>query len=629
MRLVDPTGTGKGFVRLSLWKTARPETGNPKRFRDLPPLLTTVLAVLIVLSWGVAGPVRAEGHGIAMHGTPDLSQRFAHLPYADPDAPKGGTAVFGEVGAFDSLHPFLLKGRSPWALRAYTYETLMARSWDEPFTLYGLLAETVETPPDRSWVRFTLNPAARFSDGSPVTVADVIWSLETLGTRGHPRYRNSWASVASVEQDGPRSLTIRFSEPNRELPLIMGLRPVLKRADWEGRDFDVAGLEAGIGSGPYVVGAVETGRTLELVRNPDWWGADLPVNRGLYNFDRLRFEYFRNGDALWSAVRTGAVSMFVDGDPVRWSEGYDFPAAEEGRVVRHEIAHGRPSGMEGFVMNSRRPVFADRRVRAAMALAFDWAWVNARLYGGAYQRIESYWDNSVLGYEGAAEGAEAALLAPFAADLPPGTLELGWRPPEGDGGRNRANLRAAGRLLDDAGWPVVSGGQRGRTGAPLAFEVLVQSDEHETLASLWADALARLGVGVTVRRVDQAQYEERRRTYDYDVTVNRWYLSLSPGTEQWLYFGSEGREQPGTRNYMGVAEPAVDAMIRALLAAQDESGFRAAVRALDRVLMSGIHVVPFGVLAGDRVAAQATLRRPPRDALYGYRPEVWWHEPSR
>ncbi|MEM9146568.1 MAG: extracellular solute-binding protein [Pseudomonadota bacterium] len=564
---------------------------------------------------------------MAMHGAPALAPTFTALPYTNPDAPKGGRVVWGETGGFDSLNPFILKGRAPWEIRAYTAETLLARNWDEPFTLYGLLAESVETPEDRSWVAFTLRPEARFSDGSPVTVADVVWSFETLGREGHPRYRSAWDAVASIEQTGPRSLRIAFSEPNRELPMIMGLRPVLQRKQFEGRAFAEPRLEPIIGSGPYTVFAWEPGRQITLRRDPDWWGRDLPINRGLYNFAEQRTEYFRNGDALWSAVRTGAVSIFPDRDPVRWAEGYDFPSARDGRLVRHAIAHRRPTGMEGLVFNTRRPLFVDRRVREALALAFDWTWINQRLYGGAYARIESYFANSSLGWQNAAHGTEATLLAPYAADLPPNTLSHGWRPSPGDGARNRRALRAAGRLLDAAGWPIVDG-RRVRDGIPLAFEVLVASDEHATLASLWGDALARMGVEARVRRVDAAQYEARRRDYDYDMTVNRWWLSLSPGTEQWLYFGADGREQPGTRNYMGVAAPAVEAMIRALLAATERPGFEAAVRALDRVLSAGVYVIPFGHIPEDRVAALASMKRPSRSALYGFRPETWWAEPD-
>jgi len=569
---------------------------------------------------------RAEpAHGIAMHGAPALAPGFTHLPYADPAAVKGGRVVFGETGGFDSLNPYLLKGRAPWGVRAHTIESLMARSHDEPFTLYGLLALSVETPEDRSWVEFTLRPEARFSDGSPVTVADVIWSLETVGTQGHPAYRNAWNAVSGVEQTGPGRLRINFAEPNRELALIMGMRPVLKKSEWEGREFTRSTLEPITGSGPYVVDRFEPGRFIAFRRNPDYWGRDLGVNRGLHNFDEIKYEYFRNSEALWSAVKTGEVSIFTDSNAARWADGYDFPAALDGRLLRGEIAHGRPTGMYGFVFNTRRAVFADRRVREALTLSFDWEWINQRLFRDQYKRIESYFANSVLGFSGPAAGREAELLAPFAKTLPEGTLEAGWRPPASDGsGRDRKNLRAAARLLEAAGWKVDGRLRVNAAGETLSFEVLVASTGDETLAELWSGALGRLGVELRVRRVDNAQYVARRRNYDYDMTVNRWFLSLSPGVEQRLYFGAHGRTEPGTRNYMGLDDPAVESMIAALLAAANRSDFESAVRALDRVLSAGIYVIPFGYLPTDRVAWQRGYARPERDALYGWRPEVWW-----
>lgn len=586
------------------------------------------MLLLALLAAPGAVPAGAEPvHGIAMHGAPALPPGFAHLPYANPDAPKGGRVVFGELGGFDSLNPFLLKGRAPWGVKAHVVESLMLRNWDEPFSLYGLLAESIETPSDRSWVEFTLRPEARFSDGSPVTVADVIWSLETLATQGHPAYRNAWDAVGEVRQTGPRSLRITFTEPNRELALIMGLRPILKKAQWEGRDFTRSTLEPVIGSGPYVIEGFEPGRFVSFRRDPDYWGRDLGGNRGLANFDEIVYEYYRNSEALWSAVKTGSVSIFNDSDPVRWVEGYDFPTALDGRLSRGEIHHGRPTGMHGFVFNTRRPVFADRRVREALALTFDWEWVNQRMYRGQLTRIASYFDNSPLGFSGAASGREADLLAPFAADLPPGTLEHGWRPPVSDGsGRDRARLREAAQLLDEAGWRADGSARRNAAGEPMKFEILVASTEDETLAQLWAGALRRLGIEARARRVDDAQYVQRRRTYDYDMTVNRWFLSLSPGVEQRLYFGSAGREEPGSRNYMGVADPAVDAMISALLSASERPEFESAVRALDRVLSAGIYVIPFGYLPADRIAWQRGYAKPERDALYGWRPEVWWKD---
>ncbi|MEM7505145.1 MAG: extracellular solute-binding protein [Pseudomonadota bacterium] len=564
-----------------------------------------------------------------MHGKPQLDSEFEHFPYVNREAPKGGKLVMGEVGGFDSLNGYILKGRAPWQVRALMGESLLARNWDEPFALYGLLAESVETPADRSWVAFSLRQNARFSDGSPVTVEDVIWSMETLGTSGHPRYRNAWASVEKIEATGPSRVRIDFSEPNRELPLIMGLRPILKRDQWQDSDFVNSDSVLAVGSGPYILTDHEAGRFLEFQRNPDWWGAELPVNRGLYNFDKVRIEYFRNDDAYWEAVKTGAISLHADYDPVRWEEGYDIPSVREGKLLRDELTHQRPTGLRGFVFNTRREVFADRDLRAALALSFDWEWINQRLYRGVYQRIESAFGNSPLGFDGPAGATERGILEGF--DLPDGTLEDGWRPPKSDGsGRDRRALRAAGRLLDGAGW-VIEDGRRMKNGQPLAFEILTSGTEQETLASLWSRQLERLGIAATVRRVDQAQYQQRRETYDYDMIVNRWGMSLSPGTEQRLYFHSSGRELEGTRNYMGVADPAVDAAIDALLAAEGTEDFQSAVRALDRVLNAGIYVIPFGVLPTDRLAHTPDLHRPESQTLYGWwgwaaGPARWWAE---
>ncbi|MEL6766407.1 MAG: extracellular solute-binding protein [Pseudomonadota bacterium] len=585
--------------------------------------------------------------------------------------------TFAEFGSFDSLNPFVLKGAAPWALASHMFESMLARSYAEPFTLYANLAETVEVPADRSGVTFTLNPDARFSDGSPVTVADVIWSFETLAAEGHPRYDAAWSQVASIAPVGERGVRIAFTEPNRELPLILGLRPVLNKAQFEGRALGDAPLEPLIGSGPYVVGEMEAGRSITFRRDPDWWGADLNINRGLNNFDEVRYEYYRSSDALWQAVTAGAVDMQSDSDPARWLEGYTFPSAVDGRLARTEIEHSRPSGMYGFVFNTRRAPLDDIRVRRALGLAFDWAWINQRLYGGGYARITSYFGGSPLAWdapEGPASGAVAtaearsnaaagggggavsALLAParraveaerapaaesaIAADQVPAASPeaapgaVGW--PASDGsGRDRRLLREAARLLEAAGMPVRDGKRLGPDGQPLVLGVLVQSTEHETLAGLWADTLRPLGIGLDIRRVDAAQFSQRRQDYDFDITVHRWVVSLSPGTEQRFYFGSDGRETPGTRNYMGVADPAVDAAIEALLVAEDDVAFRAAARQLDYLLTSGLYVVPFGVLPNDRIVHDAGLRHPDwqdgQRSLYGWfgwwsGPGVWWRE---
>jgi peptide/nickel transport system substrate-binding protein len=585
-------------------------------------------ALTLAAGWAAPAPA-APAHGIAMHGDPALPADFDGFLYVRPDAPEGGRFVVGATGGFDSLNPFVLKGRAPWEIRAHTVESLMARNWDEPFALYGLLAETVETPPDRSWVAFTLRPEARFSDGSPVTPEDVLWSMETLAEVGRPNFRAVWGKVAAAEITGPRSLRVAFAQPDREAPLILGLTPVLKR----GQALAEAGMTPLIGSGPYVVESAEPGRALVLRRDPDWWGRGVPAMRGQNNLDEIRIEYFRDANALRDAFRAGITDFIREGDAALWAQGYGFERIATGAAVKAEIPHGRPSGLEGFVFNARRAPFDDIRVRRALTLAFNWEWANATLLGGVQRRIRSPFDNSPLRHEGAADGAERAILAPFADILPAGALDGAWTPPEAtpDDARNRRNLRDAARLLSEAGWTVRDGALRDAAGRAFAFEILLGASTHERVAAAWTDALATLGIEARVRTVDAAQYQARLTDYDFDVIVNRWAMSLSPGNEQRLYWGREGVATPGTRNYAGVDSPAVEAAIDALLTATDRNAFEAAARALDRVLAHSVHVAPFGYDPVSRIAHDAGLRRPDRVPLYGdwigWAPEVWWREP--
>lgn len=594
--------------------------------------MTRVLRT-ICLALVVAAPARAEpAHGIAMYGEPALPPDFVSLPYANPEAPQGGTITFGEVGGFDSLNPYILAGRAPWGIQVHVFETLMARNWDEPFSLYGLIAESMETAPDRSWVEFTLREEARFSDGTPVTVEDVIWSMETLADEGLPRYRNAWEKVETVETTGPRSVRFTFNAIDRELPLIIGLRPILKEADWEGVDFAASSLRVPVGSGPYTIGAFEPGRFIAFERDPDYWGADLPYNAGLHNFDTIRYEYFVDAGVLFQAFTAGALSVYREANPVRWNNGYGFPAVTSGEIVKAEISHGRPAGMEGFVFNTRREIFADWRVREALIHAFNFEFVNRTLNDGVFPRRTSYFANSPLAMEDGPAGPEvSALLEPFADELAPDALEAYALPVSDGSERNRANMRNAGRLLDEAGWTIEGGTRRNAAGEPLSFEILLASGQGEAVANLYADALRQLGVTARVRIVDQAQYNERRNAYDFDMIVNAWSASLSPGNEQYLYWGRDGVVTPGTRNYMGIDSAAAEAMIEAMLTAESEAELATAAQALDRVLATGRYVVPFWFPDTSRIAHRASLAYPEALPVYGdwigWLPEVWWQRP--
>ena len=598
-------------------------------FHLLAAAITCVIAVsTTTTTWA------EPRHGIAMYGEPALASDFTHLPYANPNAPVGGRIVFGETGGFDSLNPHIRKGRVPWQLRFIAYESLMGRSWDEPFTLYGLLAESIETPPDRSWVEFTLREQARFSDGTPVTVEDVLWSYETLGTTGHPRYLGAWEKVEKAEITGPRTIRFTFNVEDRELALIIGLRPILKKAQWEGRDFTESGIDIiPIASAPYVIGDFEPGRFITLRRNPDYWGRDLPFRRGTNNIDEIRIDYFGDGAVAFEAFKAGETNTQREFNAAKWDTQYNFPAIDRGDVVKSIIPHQRPSGITGFVMNTRRPQFQDWRVRDAMIHAFNFEFINEKMTGGVQPRITSYFSNSVLSMQsGPAEGRVREFLEPFADELLPGALD-GYSLPAGDGSeRNRANIGTAAALLEDAGYSVQGGVLTDANGQPFTFEIVLRqgAGENQTLIDFYVQALERLGIFPTVSVIDSAQLKERTQVYDFDMAYYRRGLSLSPGNEQYLYWGSKGVTDPGTRNWMGMNSPAAEAMIDRLLNSASRDDFVAAARALDRVLTTGRYVIPIYQWNISRIAHAKELKFPDTIPMYGdwigWQPDVWWVE---
>ncbi len=572
-------------------------------------------------------------HGIAMYGEPQLPQGFTSLPYANPDAPKGGRIVSGETGSFDSLNPHIRKGQVPWQLRFLAYESLMGRSWDEPFSLYGLLAETIDVDEAGTWVEFQLHPDAKFSDGTPVTVEDVLWSYETLGTIGHPRYQGAWKKIEKAEAVGERGVRFTFNVADRELALIMGLRPILKKAQWEGKDFAESGIDqVPISSAPYVIDDFEAGRFVSLKRNPDYWGADIPFRRGTNNIDEIRMEFYADGGVIFEAFKAGATDTHRETNAAKWADQFDFPAVQNGDVVKSVIPHQRPTGMTGFVFNTRRDVFKDWRVREALIQAFNFEFINDTINGGTNPRISSYFANSVLGMEeGPATGKVQALLEPFADDLLPGALD-GYTLPVAKDERNRANINAARSLLTEAGWTVQDGVLKNSDGEVFTFEVLLgnASTENESIMNIYVDTLERLGITPTIARVDSAVLKERETAYDFDMAYYRRGLSLSPGNEQLLYWGKDGVETPGTRNYMGMNSPAAEAMINTMLTSESRDDYLAAVKALDRVLTSGRYVIPIWHQPVSFLAHKKELKYPERLPMYGdwigFLPDVWWVE---
>ena len=594
--------------------------------------LNSAVAWLVAVSAVIgAAPARAEpAHAIAMHGEPMHGPGFAHFDYADPEAPKGGRLVLGPVGSFDSLNPFVIKG-VPAAGLNLVFERLLKRGRDEPFTLYGLIAESVEVPPDRSWVAFELRPEARFHDGTPITADDVIFSWRTLAKQGRPNHRLFYRMVERAEKTGPRAVKFVFKRgDNWELPLILGLMPILPEAYFRTVEFGRATLDPIMGSGPYRVEAVDQGRAITYRRDPDYWGRHLAVNRGQYNFDVVRYDYYRDDGVAMEAFKAGLVDARPESDPGRWATGYASPALDGGAMVLEEIPHGRPAGMYGFAFNTRRPLFGERRVRAALAHAFDFEWVNRTLFHGAYRRTASYFENSELAAAAPPGPAERALLEPFRERLPPEVFTEVYGPPPGAGdGENRKGLRTALRLLGDAGWEYRDGRMFTGAGAPARFEILLVRPRNERLALTLARKLGRLGIEVGVRTVDTAQYQNRLNSYDFDMILYLWDESLSPGNEQAFYWGSPAADREGTRNYPGIKDAAVDAMIGHIVAARHRRALIDATRALDRVLQWGHYVLPLYHLPADRLAYWNKFGRPRAAPLSGYQLDTWWEDPAK
>ncbi|MFA5958419.1 extracellular solute-binding protein [Hyphomicrobium sp.] len=586
-----------------------------------------IVLLLVTCGWSVnAEPVRA----IALHGKPLFADDFTAFPYANPTAPKGGSLTLGVLGSYENVNPLIVGGTPASGIREFVIEGLMARSLDEPFTLYGLLAETIDIADDRKSVTFTLNPAARFSDRTPVTPDDVITSFELLKEKGRPNHRTYFAKVTKAEKIGDRGVRFTFEDgTDRELPLILGVMPVFAVHATTPEKFASASMTPLVASGPYTVSKIDAGRSIIYKRDPDYWGKDLAVNRGRFNFDEIRFDYYRDASSMFEAFKAGNIDLRLEEDPGRWATGYDIPSVRDGRIIKAEFDIGLPAGMTALVFNTRRPIFADPRVRRALMTLFDFEWCNRTLYNGLYKRTESYFERSYLASTGRpADAYERALLAPFPDAVRPEILEGTYRFPTSDGsGQDRPNQKAAFALLKEAGM-VLKGGRmvNGKTGEPLTFEILANSNAQEALLLSYARSLAPLGIVARVRVVDSAQYQGRLTDFDYDMIQNTWPSSLSPGNEQLFRWSAKTADSKGSFNFAGVKNPAADAMIDAMLAANGETDFISSVRALDRVLLSGDYVVPLFYTPRQWVPYWARLKHPDKTPLFGYSVDTWWSE---
>lgn len=603
---------------------------------------------LLLLTFFLASPAFADdstvtrSHAIAVLGTPALPADFPYFPYVNPDAPKGGEVTLASIGTFDSFNPFIMRGTAavgmtgPWVVLpggsgsgsviGHVWECLLASSADEIATGYGHLAKTVELPADKMWVAFELRPEARFSDGTPVTAEDVAWTFRTLMTQGRPAFRIEMGEVKDVTVEGPLRVVFHFTaNDNRELPLILGGLPVLPKHYFEGRDFTRPLSDAPIGSGPYRVANFELGRSITYERRPDWWAANLPTGKGTNNFDRVRIEYFRDSTVAMEGFKAGQIDLRSENIAKNWANAYAFPAVGNGLVIKKSFEHRLPTGMQGFAMNTRRPVFQNPLVRQAMAWAFDFEWANKNLFYGAYTRTLSYFSNSELASSGIPQDGELALLEPFRASLPPQLFTQPFRLPVTDGsGNNREQLRTALDLLQQAGWQVKDRKLVGPDGQPMAFTILLDDPSLERAALPYVQTLQKLGIEARVRTVDPAQYQHLTDDFDFDMIMMIYAEGDIPGNELRDYFTCPAAKAQGSMNAPGICDPAVDALVQDVISAQDRGSLAVAARALDRVLLWQWYMVPNWHSSEFHVAWWNRFGQPGKPIREGFNFDTWW-----
>lgn len=602
------------------------------RWRRLSVMALAVVGIGLVEPAGNASRAAEPRHGLAIVGAPALPENFDHLPYADPDAPKGGKLRLGMLGAFEGLNRFNVNYvRSPLFLLGAVYETLMTRSEDEQKTYYGLVARSVEMDDTRRRVTFHLDPRAHFSDGVPITSADVLFTFELLRKKGALRLRETFGRVRAAEiVDAHTILFDLTGTDDRELPLQLAALPVLPEHATDVEHFADASLAPPVASGPYLVADVRPGQRLVLRRDPNYWGKDLPVRRGLFNFDEIVVDYYRDGGALFEAFKGGLVDFREEMSAGRWANGYDLRIVEDGRVVKEAITPPRPVGIEGFLFNLRKEAFRDVRVREAIGMMFDFEWINANYYSNLYRRTNSYFDESEFSSSGrAASAAEMRLLARFSNVVRADVMAGEWRPPIHDGtARDRELSRRAQALLQAAGYARADTGLV-KDGAPLQFEILISSRDEERIALSFSASLAKIGVDARVRLVDYVQFVRRRQQFDYDMVIARWLSAVPPGGEQRVHWSEIAMEAAG--DFAGPASSAVSVMIDSLLAASTRDELITAARALDRVLLSGFYFVPLYHASEIWIAHDARLKHPERTPRYPILPydlllDNWWFE---
>jgi microcin C transport system substrate-binding protein len=597
-----------------------------------PALLFLFFLIQALAHSAFAGSAGTRTHALGIHGDIKYGPDFEHFAYADPDAPVGGELRLAVIGTFDSTNPFILKGVAARGVANLIYNRLCTKSFDEPLTEYGELAEWIECPANRSSVTFKIRDEARWHDGEPITAADVVFTFETLVARGTPFYRSFYADVEQVEALDEKRVKFSFSgAENRELPLIIGQLRILPEHFWRHRAFEQTTLEPPLGSGAYQIESIDPGRSITYRRVKDNWDEKLPVRRGLYNFDAIRYDYYRDETVAIEALKAGEYDFRAGAGPVEWATSYDIEAVESGRLVLEEIPHQLIRGMSGFVFNTRRSKFGDRRVRRALGHAFDFEWTNVTLFHKAFTRTRSYFENSELASSGLPEGLELSMLESYREQLPPELFTATYDPPSTDGsGSIRDNLRGARKMLAEAGWVIEDGHlTNAASGEVMVIEFLLSRSLHERIIGPMQQHLRRLGIQSRIRTVDTAQYWNRLREFDYDIIVGKWNQYQSPGNEQRNYWTSQAAQSPGSRNYAGIADPIVDDLVEQLIAAPDRQRQLATARALDRTLLWGHYVIPQWHSRTYRLAYWNKFGRPrtiPVNGLAFMR--TWWMDPA-
>ncbi|MBG77400.1 MAG: ABC transporter substrate-binding protein [Pelagibacteraceae bacterium] len=564
-------------------------------------------------------------HGLAMHGVPKYDKNFKNLSYVNPKAPKGGEIRFGVYGSFDNLNRVAFKGSKAAGL-GYINDTLMRRVWDEAFTLYGLIAEFIEMPADRSSITFFINPEARFHDGSSITREDVLFSLNTFQNKGTPNQKKTYGKVVKTEFVRDNGIKMIFiNNEDKELPLIIaGFLPIIPKKYYEKIDVTKTFLDIPLGSGPYKISKIEPGRKITYLRVKDYWAKDLPVNKGQYNFDILTYDYYKDSNVLMEAFKVGEYDYRREYNAQRWQTNYNFSAIDKGKVVLKEMKNDRPTGMNALVMNTRKEIFKNPKIREALSYAYDHEWINKNLYNNAYKRTDSYFDNSPLASSGLPSESELKLLNKWKKQLPNEVFNKTYKPPISDGSGNpRKNLRIAKKILEDEGWRIDKG-KLMKDGRVFKFEFLIVSPSVERIALAYQETLKKLGITMTIRTVDSSQYQARMLNYDFDMIKNSWRVSLSPGNEQQFYWGSEVGKKNGSKNYAGVNSPVVDFLIEKIIGAKTREELTTAIHALDRVLLWGHYVIPLYHSSVDRIAYWNFLEYPKDIPLYGIVIESWW-----